>query len=210
MKNINIKSSTIDQGLKIFSDLIKDFVSPSIKEIGELLGDNIKLYRLKNQLRNLEKIKKICEKEKIIIKKINLKVLFPYLVSVSLEEDENLQEMWSNLFVNYIDSKKNLQVIVYPEILKQISSEEAKLLIKIKELDGQIQFGAKGRGHYDNYYNIEYLANLQRLGLIQEIIDAIVDTGKNTFSKMKEVQQIHSEGYYLTDFGYNFLNSCTR
>ena len=88
----------------------------------------MRLRRLKNQLKVLEKAKEMAEVMKIDIKQINLKALFPLLEGIAVEEDETLQDMWANLFVNYIDSKRNLTINVYPEVLKQLSTNEVTIL----------------------------------------------------------------------------------
>ena len=59
----------------------------------------------------------------------SLTALFPYLEGIALEEEEDLQEMWANMFVNYIDTEKNLTMMVFPDILKHLSSNEVKMLI---------------------------------------------------------------------------------
>lgn len=56
-----------------------------------------------------------------------------------MEEEEILQDKWVALFVNYIDSKKSFNSTVFPYILTQISTDEAKGLEYIerkKEVQG--------------------------------------------------------------------------
>lgn len=128
MSELNIKSSTLEKGLEVVSGFLKTIIGKPAEEFGLMLADNVKLWRLNNQIRNLKKVQKICEKAKIKTKQVDLKVLMPYLESVSLEENDELQNLWANLFVNYIDSNKNLATHVYPSILSQLSSDEVKLL----------------------------------------------------------------------------------
>ena len=120
MGELNLKSSTIEKSLDLAKDFLQKLIGPSVDELGLLFSDNVKLWRLKNQIRNLEKVKKIVDEEKIDIKQVNLKVLIPYLEGVSLEDDETLQDLWAKLFTNYIDTSKNLTINVYPNILKQL------------------------------------------------------------------------------------------
>lgn len=48
-----------------------------------------------------------------------------------MEEDENLQEKWRNLLINYVDSTKNFSSSVYPYLLSQLSSNEVTFLWKL-------------------------------------------------------------------------------
>ena len=95
--------------------------------MGLLLSDNVKVWRLKNQIRNLNKVEQYVKTRGINVKKVNLK-LFPYLEGVSMEEDDKLQDVWARLMTNYIDSKKNLSLTVYPNILKQLWTNEVNIL----------------------------------------------------------------------------------
>lgn len=87
-------------------DFLQKLIGPSVDELGLLFSDNVKLWRLKNQIINIEKIKKIIDKEKIGIKQVSLKVLIPYLEGVSLEDDETFPDLWAKLFTNYIDTSE--------------------------------------------------------------------------------------------------------
>ena len=58
MNEINIKSSTIEKSLELAKEFLGKLVGPSVEEMGLLFGDNIKLWRLKNQTRNFEKLRK--------------------------------------------------------------------------------------------------------------------------------------------------------
>lgn len=111
---------------------VKSFLSklidPPVEELGLLLQDNVRIWRLKNQLKVLERTKKICEERGITTRMVSLKTMCPLLDFASLEENEVLQEKWSNLLLNLIDSTKNFTSNVYPHILNQISIDEFNLL----------------------------------------------------------------------------------
>lgn len=69
MNEINIKSSTIEKSLELAKEFLSKLVGPSVEEMGLLFSDNVKLWRLKNQTRNFEKIKEIADKRGIELKK---------------------------------------------------------------------------------------------------------------------------------------------
>lgn len=210
MKEINIKSSTVEKGLDLAKEFLQSVMKPSLDEVGELFADKIKLWRIKNQVRNIEKVKAIVEKEGITTRAINMKVLFPYLDAVALEEDETLQDMWANLFVNYIDSEKNLSLTVYPEILRQLSSREAEVLKYMKNNISELPCELSSLNGYE--LPIDEIANLERLGLIEMHIIHEMEPIENRYGPINpgKILAEYTHRYYLTDFGFNFIDACTK
>src|SRR5690606_19637241 len=97
-----IKSlSTIAGGSYVATELVKQskgllssLFGPSIDEFGGILSDNIKLRRLKNQVKIFKKAEEYLRKNNIDPKSVNLKVLAPLIEYSSLEENEILQNKW--------------------------------------------------------------------------------------------------------------------
>ncbi|MFV9552578.1 Abi-alpha family protein [Algibacter sp. PT7-4] len=206
MNEINIKSSTIEKSLELAKEFLGKLVGPSVEEMGLLFGDNIKLWRLKNQTRNFEKVKKIANKRGIELKKINLKVLIPYLEGISLEENEFLQDKWANLMTNYLDSNKNLTITVYPSILTQLSTNEVKILDFLNKKN-RLNIGLINdhRKTKDVEYNFAEIANLERLGLIKEVVH-ISKFGDGE----RDYEEQNSDEFYLTSFGSDFVKACDK
>lgn len=218
MTDLNIKSSTIEKGLELMTKFLSPLVKPTVEELGELLADNVKTWRLKNQVRNIEKVKAIVEKEGITPKAINMKVLFPYIDAIALEDDETLQDMWANLFVNYIDSEKTLTTHVYPDVLRQLSTNEVKTLQYFRN-QKMISFDNPDSEFYNNEFDLSKheVSNLDRLSLIEEHIiteDRKVSrvVASDVFGQeMKPAYIYERTGLYkLTSFGHNFIEACTR
>jgi hypothetical protein len=124
MKEIDIKSSTIEKGMELAADFANRLIGPSVDEVGLLLADNVKFVRFKRQVNILLKAKKYVESKGINPKEIPLKILVPLLENASLEEDEDLKDKWAVMITNLADSNKNLQNQVFPYLLGQISIEE--------------------------------------------------------------------------------------
>ncbi|MBK7965759.1 MAG: hypothetical protein IPK10_11060 [Bacteroidetes bacterium] len=104
---------------------------PSIEETGLLMKDHVTLWRFKNQVKMLNKAKEYCDKHNIHPKKISLKVLSPLLEYSSLEEEDIMQDKWSVLLSNLIDSEQNIENHVFPYILSQLSIDEYMPLEKV-------------------------------------------------------------------------------
>ncbi len=205
MNDINLKSSTIEKGLDLIKGFLDKAIGPTVEEFGQGMSDNLKMRRLTNQLKNLEKAKKIAEEHNVSIKQINLKALFPYLEGAALEEDETLQDMWANLFVNYIDTAKKLTLTVFPDILKHLSSNEVKMLTFMNTNFGRIK---KTRWNnetkdFPSEYTLEEMGNLARLGLIREESNFSMYDGD-------KIEELMPENYYLTELGDAFLKACQR
>lgn len=183
-------------GVKIVEstlEFLNKIVGAPIEEISNLLVDQIKFIRYKNQITILQKAEKYIKKKEITTKAIPIKILAPLLEQSSLEEDEFFQDKWANLLVNMVDSEKNFQSNVFPYLLNQISKEEyveLEELLRIeinhkKVLDSQAILRESGKNRTGEYFrtnqkikqieqdgfelslkNFE-LANLVRLGLIR-------------------------------------------
>lgn len=215
MTDINLKSSTIEKGLDIAKDFIQSLIKPSVDEVGLYFADKVKLWRFENQLKSINKIKAIVEKQDIKVKQINPKVLFPYLEAVSLEEDETLQNLWANLITNYIDAERNLTVTVYPEILRQISSEDAELL-RLMSANKNKRLHITSCDYSKTFLKAntaaECLPNLERLGLIEQELKYDMhetDYYKSVDKRKTKVVADGTEYYFLTSFGIDFLDACT-
>ena len=202
---IDIKSSTAEKAMEMTKEFLGKLVGPTVDELGLTWADGMKVYRLKRQVANLAKVKAIVDEHKIDIKRVKLKVLVPYLDGIALEDDENIQDLWANLFTNYIDASKNLNITLYPSILSQLSTEETKILKHMSENDNLLDFS---NDTFDE--SGEVISNLKRLGLI--------DTEVTPDEKKRLEESFGGEKYemnflpiyYLTDFGVNFIVACTR
>lgn len=210
MTEFNIKSSTIEKGLDLVKGFLERAIGPSVDEFGFMHQDNMRFRRANNQLKIFTRAKERAEKTGMNIKQMNLKALFPLLEGISLEEEETLQEMWTNLFLNYTDSSKNLTINVYPEILKQLSTNEVRLLEYVKGNDSKIVTGGFNKTTAVEFGD-EEIANLRRLGLIEEVpnMSYRIEDIYEERPKIK-TELLSPYEYFLSDFGHDFLRACSR
>lgn len=189
MAELNITSTLVEKGLDGIKSFAEKLVGGAIEEAGLLLTERVRLRRLKNQIKILEKAQKIAEDANMDIKQINLKILVPLLEYSSLEEDETMQDMWAKLLSNYADSTKRYTSTIYPFILNQIMIEDINYLVGIR--------GFKQRQYKQFEVSGVTIANLTRLGLIHEISTAgFVYDGERPIY------------YAITELGIDFLNAC--
>lgn len=188
---IDITSTVIEKGIDLVVGFIEKLAGSSLEEAGLLLGDKVRVRRLKNQIKIFSKAKKIAEENNISIKQINLKILVPLLEFSSLEEDETLQDKWSNLIVNFSNANAIYESSIYPFILNQLTTSEALKLDKIKDVteisNSEIELS-----------DIE-ISNVIRLGLLERIImEGFIFT-----------DETDTKYYTVSSLGKSFLNCCS-
>lgn len=226
-KELNIKSSTVEKGLELAKEFLGKLISPTIEEIRLLISDSVKYLRFKNQVRILLKAKDYVEKRNVKLKEIPIKILVPLLDKASLEEDERLQDKWSKMLTNMVDSELNLQNQVFPYILSQISltefdhlkkllEEEKQHWQKVKELvelnkTDKYSFNQETKAIKREVDKIEQSgfwilleeferANLLRLGLVRQLPPKIYVEGGRPHD-FEQWDRIEAE-YDPDDFGY--------
>ena len=121
---INITSTAIEKGIDSAKVFLEKLIMPTVEESGMLIKDQISYWRFKNQIKMLNRAKKYCEKNQISTKQISLKLLCPMLEYSGIEEDGLLQDKWSILLSNMVDSEQNIENQVFPYILSQLSKNE--------------------------------------------------------------------------------------
>ncbi|MBX7156608.1 MAG: Abi-alpha family protein [Bacteriodetes bacterium] len=127
-----IQEKFISDGMKEVAHFIRQVLDNPLKETGELITDYIRNQRAINQIKLIQNLKKKIGNEKleeVNLNKINLKVLYPLLENASLENDQDLQELWANLLSNIVqvnapDLIQNSAI----KILKSITNDEVRIL----------------------------------------------------------------------------------
>lgn len=128
---LDISSTAIEKGIDLAKDFLGKLITPAIEEVGLLVKEKVTTWRFKNQVKTLNKAQEYCIKNQIKPKAISLKLLCPLLENASLEEDEFLQNKWSILLGNMVDSEQNIENHVFPFLLGQISKTEFVALEKV-------------------------------------------------------------------------------
>ncbi len=144
----------LTNGLIKFLGLI---AKPAAKELGFLLEDKMRSWRIQNQVDILIKTHKYVESKGINIKSIPMKILVPLLDYSSLEEEEELQDLWSILLANMLNANENFQNHIFPYILSQMSIEDYKELLNLEESEKKfkskqselVEVGIKERARMD-------------------------------------------------------------
>lgn len=158
-KKIDITSTAIEKGIDLIGGFIEKLAGSALEEAGLYFGDMVRVRRLKNQIKIFSDAKRIAEENNITIKQVNLKILVPLLEFSSLEEDETLQQKWSNLIVSFSDSALNYESSIFPFILSQLNKNDAEAFDSFIINQHKIHIGV--------IHSRIVKDNLLRLGLIE-------------------------------------------
>ena len=125
--NIDITPELIEQ----LDRSLTRFLGP-VAEGWSWLGKRARIYLIVNVARAVKRAEEISRVEGLNISPPPLKFLIPWAEKCSLEEDDNLQEMWARLLSGAAHDY-NAQHPIFVEILSQLGPREVKLLNHIWE-----------------------------------------------------------------------------
>ncbi len=125
----DLAKKSIEESAKIAEKFLGKLISPALEEGGGILSDTMKFWRFKNQINLVLKAQAFLTSRGIDPVRILPKTLIPILEHGSLEEDSEMQDRWAALLAHAADPILGQQVRPsYPEILKQLSPIEARIL----------------------------------------------------------------------------------
>ena len=119
----------VKQTLAPVQEIVRELSGPAATEVGLMLGDALRAWRVKREVRYLQDVKEVASKAGLRLKPVAPRLLFPILDSSSLEDNEDLHQRWVALLTNAARTDFNGEVLPsFPDILKQLTSEEAQFL----------------------------------------------------------------------------------
>ena len=139
--------------------------------VGLLGGDYLKVRRIENLSKTVEKAKKRLEQSRVRTEPPSLSVLLPLVQAAADEDRDELQEIWAGLLAASADpARKRTFRMKFIEIAKQLDPLEAGVLKEIASAVGQASPAARGSAKAkfavgDDEVGIS-VANLLELGLL--------------------------------------------
>ncbi|MCY1719574.1 Abi-alpha family protein [Prolixibacteraceae bacterium Z1-6] len=201
-----LEPESTQRAIEAVKPFLEKLVNPPLNELGLLFQDKVRLWRFNNQLKIVAKAQKMVEEHKIPVQPISLKILSPLLDMCSLEEDENLQDMWAHLLANYANKELHLKSTIFPYILSQLSSREAIVLNDNYQKVDLNNFEKKSSGN--NSFELEEyeIMNLLRLRLLTEKYSTNVALA-SVAPGLSSVIRVNTQ---LTPLADEFLKACTK
>ena len=193
------------------------FFSGPAREVVGILEDYVKVVRFERRVRLADRVRKFLIERGMTgpTRKIPLNIAVPLLDNATLEEDDDLQEVWARLLVNGGDAGSGIQLRrAFVSVLAEMTSLDVRSLAQIESAATlNAESGATGVWTYElperaiPYVKPERtrdpspevaisLGNLERLGCI---------ISSNRTPVLKGVQLVN-----LTPFGRALIDACTR
>ena len=207
--NIEVSPENISQVIDSVRSFLSLIAKPGSKQLGLLLEDQIRSQRVLSQVRILLKVKKYVEERGISINAIPMKILVPLLDHGSLEEDDDLQELWAKMLANMLDSEESFQNHVFPYILSQFSIDDYTALCLLLASEKSIVQSEEmlEKLETDGFIILAPTCdNLLRLGLIRLLPPKIEFLGHDRPEGYQLQLKYHTDkrSYRMTELGFQF------
>lgn len=132
-------AKTTGQGLGIVQKLgtfVSRFIGGSLEQGFGIIEDKLKYQRWERQVRLMDRANHFIEERgsRMLLRPVPFKIAIPIFEAASLEEDDDLQDLWARLLVNAADAESGIEVkrgLV--SILQDFSQMEARLLQAIHD-----------------------------------------------------------------------------
>lgn len=221
--------TAIEETGKTIRHILDVALKEPLSEMGGVLTDQIKYWRLRNQIRIREKVSHLLQ-EKNISPTAQPDFVIPLLESSKDVEDELLANMFASLLASHLDptTQENTHPS-FAKIIIQITAIDAKILnclytgqdqhliytpsqqAKYKEIyfaPHELIRGNEGSDEYNRSIEIVKLSyqNLDRLGLCGF---SMPNTTSWLQPEKTELQHIPTLQISLTNFGQKFMKACS-
>src|SRR5450759_499243 len=111
----------VEGAFKPFSDLIQSLFGPAASEAGLMLQDHVHHFRVRRQVRLFDGTAARLKEAGIEAKQVPLKLLAPIIDGASVEENDDLHDIWSNLLANAADPRTDTRHVLpsFPNVLRE-------------------------------------------------------------------------------------------
>lgn len=202
-----------------FNMKLKNYDNRVLAKLGDCVIDALSYFRWKNAVKFADKYVKKKQERNLEGKETPLppKFIIEILENAFNEDNQNIQDEWNNLLLNWQDPDKNCdKKYMYIDLLKNLDVNEIKLLKRISK-DGNFEMVLSNKNTYydrkiiqrllkisDEEYEIVML-NLFRLGICESL--------KSTGNVMSIGDlQVKADGgidkIRITRLGYNLIKNC--
>lgn len=214
-----IKES-VKQTLAPVQDIVRQVSGPVATEVGLILGDYFRVWRLKNAVRLLDDVKQVASDANLRLKPVAPRLLFPILDAATLDDDEDLHKRWVALLTNAAQTDFDSEILpCFPDILKQLTSVEAQFLDKAYDdatADAEKRSTPQTAALYGllepNRISGHVLSNVHPL--VVENLERLMLVSRNSGVKLSTDDQRYvsvtatSNRLYVTSLGKAFVRAC--
>ena len=135
-------NTTVTKTFEGIEGFLKLVCAPALEEVGLLLKDQVRHWRLNNVLNILSKAQDKLEfKDEKLQIKAHPRVALSIIDNGSLNDDDEVQELWAGLFVSSCTSDgQDDENLIFVDLLKQLTNIEARILKYSCELARKIHY----------------------------------------------------------------------
>jgi len=223
--SLALAKSGIPAAMEAAKKLLEKLMGPVAEEVGLLLQDKVRSYRLRNQLVVLGKTQDMLNQAGIEPKSVPLRVLVPLLDGAALEDDDNLSTKWAALLANAATPEYSVNLIPsFSNILSQLSPRDVKILDAL--LKERWYHKSKPENIYlfafrptiqeptnlsDEEYDLS-VDNIVRLGLCVTNTSALPVAVQQDLQKLHDLDRklIRRDVLIATQLGFEFLKACSQ
>jgi hypothetical protein len=201
------------------ADILHKLAGPMAEEFGAMLGDKVRVYRVKNLVATMQKTERILRDVGLPPNAVPPRLLLPIIENSSVEVNETLQEMWAGLLATASQQTDSVSPS-FVETLKQLTPDEARHLEKVvsKTLDLHRKPRLTSETYITPYaFTKSWEAppgvssdTFERLGLIRRDYDVNLDWKKadSIEEALDSVTTKIGYTFVFTKYAVRFLEAC--
>jgi len=125
---LELAKKCVEQVFEPYKDVMHSLLSPAATQIGLSFGDQAAFWRSKRFLRFQETFSQYAVDHGLKVKPVSPRLLFPICENACLEDDDDLYTRWMALLANAATDRNGEVLPCFPDILRQLTSEEAQFL----------------------------------------------------------------------------------
>ena len=210
-------TKAVEEASKLISFLGLVFKEP-IELASGVMGDRLKFVRWKRQIRLADEVQKIISARGLLVTRaVPPKFALPLIEQASLEDSDELQNLWSRLLANAMDPKKQEIKMSYIEILKNLTSLDAKIIQELYtsvisrpemqlESIGMLRFTKEQIKREQGIDELEYLRSANNLMRVMCITPAVL-RGDVTFGQETLTFHKGTDEFVMTILGYDLVSA---
>ncbi len=123
-----VKSGAVDKA----ADLLHKLAGPVFEEFGAMLGDKVRVYRVKNLVKTIQKTEQLLHDAGLPTNAVPPRLLLPIIENSSIEDDDSLQQLWAGLLATASQQTDSVSPS-FVETLKQLTPDEARHIERVHQ-----------------------------------------------------------------------------
>jgi hypothetical protein len=123
-----VKSGAFDRA----TELLHKLAGPMFDEFGAMLGDKVRVYRVKNLIKTFQETERLLCEAGLRAGAVPPRLLLPIIENCSIEDNDSLQELWAGLLATASQQTDSVSPS-FVETLKQLTPDEARHLKRVCE-----------------------------------------------------------------------------